>query len=97
MNTRIILIGLVLAAIAGSWTAGYRYAKVQFDREVLALKERFRERQDALRARLKAEQQKRRVIYRDRIKVVESASGGCLDRPVPDRILRAIRGSDDRS
>ena len=96
MNTRLIVISIVIAAIAGSWFDGYQHAQTKFEQQILDLKVKFMERQDELKAELRKKQQQRKVIYRDRIKVVEKATGGCLDAPVPDGIMRAIRGSDNR-
>jgi len=98
LRARAKLIGIIaiVAGLVGVYYAGYRHASLGCEAKVLKATAKLRARQDELIKELEDERQKRKVVYRDRVRVVERVADptGCIDQPPPVDVVRAIRGQD---
>jgi len=83
------IVVLILCFIGGLGI-GYVYRGQATDREVA----QYRENEANLLAQLSEKDKQREVIYRDRVKVIEKATGACVDARIPDDVLRLLPGGD---
>lgn len=90
-GARLYVILAALIGLAGSHALAYHKGKDRERDKATAAALDFREREQALIAQLDEAKQKREVIYRDKIKVINAAADECLDRPLPDSILNLLR------
>jgi hypothetical protein len=86
---------LLVAGVAGIWYHGYQTGQ---DRERLAMMDDLdaaRQVQAELADDLEKARAERRVVYRDRVQVVEREldPSGCADIPLPPGMLEALRGN----
>ena len=95
------LVLTVVASIGGAWTHGYMKGKsaerTMNTLRLAAVQEDARLAQERLADELEAARADRRVVYRDRIQVVEREFdvSGCADVDLPPRMLAALRGDPD--
>jgi hypothetical protein len=95
------LLLLLVAASGGSWwsgsTTGKSAEKTMHMQRLAAVQEDARMDQERLADELELARQQRRVIYRDRVRVVEREAdpSGCADIRLPDGMRAALRGDPD--
>lgn len=94
---RLYVILAVLIGLAGSHAWAYHKGKERERDKATAAALDFREREQVLIAALDEAKQKREVIYRDKIKIIEAATDECLDRPLPDSILNLLRSIGNKA
>jgi len=87
-------VGFVLLLI-GTFYAGNRYGANRIIAENQKSVEQKREKENEDIKELENAKSERQIVYRDRIKIVQSAPDltGCLDAPLPDDIVRRVRES----
>lgn len=90
-GARLYILLAVLIGLAGSHAWAYHKGKEQERDKATAAALAHREKEQKLIAELEVAKQKREVIYREKIKIIEAASDECLDRPLPDSILNLLR------
>ncbi len=85
-----IYIAAFLAFIAFTWGMINVGKKLERSASQAAIIE-YQQKEAKLIAKLEDARKERRIIYRDKIKVIEKATGQCLDTPLPDTILKQLR------
>lgn len=93
MNTRLIIAAVTVALIVASAAAGYRAGiNAQLARQQKAV-QKYQKRVETLLAELDAERQKRKVVVREKIRVVKETADptGCADSDIPDAIYQQLR------
>jgi hypothetical protein len=70
-----------------AWRLGRMEVQAKYDRLVI----KHRERESELLASLQEAREARKVVYRERIKTIRSASAPCLDHPVPESVAGFLR------
>jgi hypothetical protein len=88
--TVLALVGLLFGAYRAGYSQGQTRAKFSYQQEALAL----RDRENKLLLQLEEARKERKIVYRERIKLVRETKDVCLDRPVPESITRLLH--DDR-
>jgi len=83
----LILVSLMGYGLYYAGGMGCRAASANAARESL-------EQQDKLAAELADERAKRKVIYRDKIRIVQMSTEECANTRYPDDILRMLPGGD---
>ena len=82
--------GLFIAFIAFTWGMINVGKKLERNAQQTAII-KYQQKEAKLIAELEEERKKRKVIYRDKIKIIEKASDACLDTKLPKSILDSLR------
>lgn len=84
----------IVALLFGTYRAGYSQGKLtirsQYEQAALA----HRERENELLVSLEKAKKERKIVYRERNRVISRANGDCLDRPVPESISRILHDTN---
>lgn len=96
-GARLYIIIAMLIGLAGSHALAYHKGKERERDKATAAALDFREREQKLIAQIDEAKQKREVIYRDKIKVVNDAADECLERTPPSSILGILRAIGNKA
>ncbi len=84
----------IVGLIIGTYYAGYSQGKIStrasYERAALE----HRERENKLLLQLETAKKERKIVYRERVKLVKETRDICLDRPVPESITRLLHDPD---
>ena len=80
----------IVALLFGTYRAGVSQGKLatrsKYEQTALA----YRDRENELLLSLEKVKKERNIVYRERNRVINTAKGDCLDRPVPESITRIL-------
>jgi hypothetical protein len=82
---------LILAIAAGGYVSGKKVGHAERDRQHAEALADWHKRETQLLADLQRAGEKVKVIYRDRYKTIEKATGDCLDTPLPAAIVDSVQ------
>lgn len=84
----------IVALLFGTYRAGVSQGKLatrsKYEQATLA----HRERENELLVSLEKAKKERKIVYRERNRVISRANGDCLDRPVPESITRILHDAN---
>ncbi len=99
MKTYVVAAVIVAIAVLLIFThrQAYRLGRMDVQAKYDHLLIQHRERESELLLSLQKAREARKVIYRDRIKIIHDASATCLDQPVPESVAGLLRQPDGGS
>ena len=84
------LIAAFLIFITGEWFIAVNHGKLVVQKKLQDQTIAYKKKEDSLLLKLDKAQKERKVIYRDKVKIIEKSTDSCANTPVPDDIKRLL-------
>jgi hypothetical protein len=88
--TILAIVGLLFGMYRAGYSQGKLATRTKYEQAALT----HRERENELLVSLEKAKKERKIVYRQRNRVIGKANGDCLDRPLPESISRILHDSD---
>ena len=91
MFPNIYVIGAIFVALLGSHAFLYQKGMQREREKATAVALEFRQKEQSLIAKLHEAKQKREIVYRDKIKIINEANDACIDLPISQPIFNLLQ------
>jgi len=84
----VAMFAAAISLFTGAYFVGKSHGKLLVQKQVQDLTIAHQKREDELALKLDIESKKRKVIYKENVKIIDNTKDACANRPAPDDIKR---------